>query len=198
MHCQILLVWLTFASVTLSHLLTSLRVPEHSFSCNATTVPISGHVSADGQVLSGHIFCHVPCPRFNYRGKIIYIAICLRRMMAAIIDPTTCLDDRCATLSCTPLSCTLVSSFNVTPRMSYFGVSERSIWKCREKRPHPAPSCLCDKPICRAVTPRPLASVLGHRPKRLAIFIRRFQFRSREMKMLFVSTAWGVGHHRCV
>ena len=46
------------------------------------------------QVLSGHIFCHVPCPHFNYRQKAVYIAICLRRMMAAIIDPATCLDDR--------------------------------------------------------------------------------------------------------
>lgn len=47
------------------------------------------------QVLSGHIFCHVPCPHFNYRQKAVYIAICLRRMMAAILDPVTCLDDRC-------------------------------------------------------------------------------------------------------
>lgn len=49
------------------------------------------------QVLSGHIFCHVPCPHFNYRQKAVYIAICLRRMMAAIIDPSM-IDDRCAFL----------------------------------------------------------------------------------------------------
>lgn len=50
-----------------------------------------------GQVLAEHIFCHVPCPHFDYRGKITYIAICLRRMMAAIIDPSM-IDDRCAFL----------------------------------------------------------------------------------------------------
>ena len=36
----------------------------------------------------------MPCPRFDYRGKIVYIAICLRRMMAAIVDPAA-IDDRC-------------------------------------------------------------------------------------------------------
>jgi DNA-directed RNA polymerase III subunit RPC2 len=45
------------------------------------------------QVLAEHVFCHVPCPHFDYRGKVTYIAICLRRMMTAIIDPST-IDDR--------------------------------------------------------------------------------------------------------
>jgi DNA-directed RNA polymerase III subunit RPC2 len=50
-------------------------------------------IDVSWQVLAEHVFCHVPCPHFDYRGKVTYIAICLRRMMTAIIDPST-IDDR--------------------------------------------------------------------------------------------------------
>lgn len=58
-------------------------------------VTITNQEGADAtwQVLAEHIFCHVPCPTFDYRGKVTYIAICLRRIMTAIIDPST-IDDR--------------------------------------------------------------------------------------------------------
>jgi hypothetical protein len=60
-----------------------------------TLVTITHQQGADAlwQVLAEHIFCHVPCPTFDYRGKVTYIAICLRRIMTAIIDPST-IDDR--------------------------------------------------------------------------------------------------------
>ena len=57
------------------------------------TVTKQQGADATWQVLAEHIFCHVPCPTFDYRGKVTYIAICLRRIMTAIIDPYT-IDDR--------------------------------------------------------------------------------------------------------
>ena len=80
----------------------SLRdVVPHRCTCSLTLHPctrrspssVNKRLIATWQVLAEHIFCHVPCPTFDYRGKVTYIAICLRRIMTAIIDPST-IDDR--------------------------------------------------------------------------------------------------------
>eukprot|EP00180_Rhodochaete_pulchella_P000804 Plantae.Rhodophyta-Rhodochaete_pulchella.ctg16369.p1 GENE.Plantae.Rhodophyta-Rhodochaete_pulchella.ctg16369~~Plantae.Rhodophyta-Rhodochaete_pulchella.ctg16369.p1 ORF type:complete len:982 (-),score=155.38 Plantae.Rhodophyta-Rhodochaete_pulchella.ctg16369:106-2802(-) len=45
------------------------------------------------EILAGVVLAHVPVPNYNFRGKCIYIAQMLRRMVVAMHDPTT-IDDR--------------------------------------------------------------------------------------------------------
>lgn len=45
------------------------------------------------QVLADVVIAHVPVVRFDYRQKVTYLAVMLRRLMAAIQDPEM-IDDR--------------------------------------------------------------------------------------------------------
>lgn len=47
------------------------------------------------EVLADVVIAHVPVLRFDYRQKVTYLAVMLRRLMHAIQDPEM-IDDRCA------------------------------------------------------------------------------------------------------
>ena len=53
------------------------------------------------EVLADVVIAHVPVLRFNYRQKVTYLAVMLRRLMAAIQDPEM-IDDRRADLPARP------------------------------------------------------------------------------------------------
>lgn len=44
-------------------------------------------------ILAHVIICHVPAAKYQFRQKLAYIAVMLRRMLAAVLDPS-CVDDR--------------------------------------------------------------------------------------------------------
>ncbi|KFM24286.1 DNA-directed RNA polymerase III subunit RPC2 [Auxenochlorella protothecoides] len=44
-------------------------------------------------ILSGVVLCHVPVPRYNFQAKVVYLAVMVRRMLCAMLDPGF-VDDR--------------------------------------------------------------------------------------------------------
>ncbi|KAG2492788.1 hypothetical protein HYH03_008949 [Edaphochlamys debaryana] len=44
-------------------------------------------------VLAHVVLCHVPVPRYQFAQKIAYVAVMMRRMLFAVLDPA-CIDDR--------------------------------------------------------------------------------------------------------
>ncbi|GFR49601.1 hypothetical protein Agub_g11671, partial [Astrephomene gubernaculifera] len=44
-------------------------------------------------VLAHVVLCHVPVPKYNFCHKVAYIAVMMRRMLYAVLDPA-CIDDR--------------------------------------------------------------------------------------------------------
>jgi len=44
-------------------------------------------------VLANVVLCHVPVVRYNFGAKLLYMAVMVRRMAAALLDPS-CIDDR--------------------------------------------------------------------------------------------------------
>lgn len=44
-------------------------------------------------VLAHVVLCHVPVPRYQFAQKIAYVAVMVRRMLYAVLDPA-CIDDR--------------------------------------------------------------------------------------------------------
>ena len=39
------------------------------------------------------VICHIAAHKYNFQNKLVYIAVMLRRMLQAVIDPTL-VDDR--------------------------------------------------------------------------------------------------------
>ena len=46
------------------------------------------------EVLADVVIAHVPVVRFDFRQKVTYLAVMLRRLMGAVMDPSQT-DDRC-------------------------------------------------------------------------------------------------------
>jgi DNA-directed RNA polymerase III subunit RPC2 len=48
------------------------------------------------EVFADVVIAHVPVVKFDFRQKVTYLAVMLRRLMGAVMDPSQT-DDRCAT-----------------------------------------------------------------------------------------------------
>ena len=51
------------------------------------------------EVLADVVIAHVPVVKFDFRQKVTYLAVMLRRLMGAVMDPSQT-DDRCEIVTC--------------------------------------------------------------------------------------------------